>query len=376
VAITHFTFEAEPMADFVQFGFALYRQDPNWIEPLEKHVFAQLSPNASFFQNPGNRHRNFLARAGKRVIGRISAMVNHDLKDPEGIPVGTVGFFECIADLTVARDLFYSAARWLQRDQGVYRIWGPMNFDIWHSYRLMTRGFDQKPFLGEPYNKAYYQEFFEDSGFKPKYRWGSVEITAPEAIAKMALPHEEAYRRLMALGYRFLPLDMTRWESELGKLHFVLNRSFENFTGFTPIPLPAFRRLFEQCLCAFHPQLFAFLHDEHNAIAGFAVALLELSDATRAMKGKGSLMAMLKFLYHRRRVNRINFYLLGITPEEAKKKTGAGRAGFYFILNRILKEGFNTALLALMAQGGRAFTLLGEDTTRPQREYVLYELNL
>ena len=189
-------------------------------------------------------------------------------------------------------------------------------------------------------------------------------------------PYAEQYRVLIQLGYHFKPFDMKNFRRELRKLHFVLTKSFSRFIGFTPIPLSEFIHLFEKSRYAFHPQLFTFIYDEHNVLAGFAVALLELSGAIRAMNGKDNLRAKLKFIYNRRRANRINFYLLGITPEEAQKKTGAGRAGFYFISNQILKEGFETVLMALMAKGNRVHKLLGEDAPQPQREYSLYELNL
>lgn len=376
MAITHFTFEAEPLAAFVRFGYDLYHEDTSWIPPLQKQVYAQLSPDSPFFQKPGNCHRNFLIKARNKVIGRISAMVNQDLKDQEGIPLGTIGFFECVNDPSVAQDLLSYSTQWLRQEKGIHRIWGPMNFDIWHSYRLMTKGFDQKLFYGEPYNKAYYRDFFEENDFIAKYYWDSVEITEPETIAKMVLPYAERYRFLVKRGYHFKRFNMKKFKRELRKLHFVLTRSFNGFLGFTPIALSEFMQLFEKSRYAFHPQLFTFIYDEHNVLAGFSAALLELSDAIRAMNGKDNLRAKLKFIYNRRRVNRINFYITGITPEEAKKKTGSGRAGYYYIMHQILKEGFETLLLALMAKGNRAHKMLGEDAPKPQREYALYELNL
>jgi hypothetical protein len=376
MAITHFTFEAEPLAAFVRFGYDLYGQDANWIPPLQRQVYAQLLPDFQFFKKPRNCHRNFLVKSRNKVIGRISAMVNRDLKDPEGISVGTIGFFECVNDPSVAQELLHYSTQWLHQEKGIYRIWGPMNFDIWHSYRLMTKGFDQKPFYGEPYNKAYYRDFFEDNDFAPKYYWDSVEITGPETIAKIVLPYAEQYRVLIKRGYHFKRFNMKKFKGELKKLHFVLTKSFNGFLGFTPISLSEFTHVFEKSRYAFHPQLFTFIYDKHNVLAGFVAALLELSDAIRAMNGKDNLRARLKFVYNRRQVNRINFYLIGITPEEAKKRTGSGRAGFYYILHQILNEGFETVVLALMAKGNRMHKLLVEDAPQPQREYALYELNL
>jgi hypothetical protein len=33
---------------------------------------------------------------------------------------------------------------------------GAGEFRHWHGYRLMTRGFEEKTFYGEPYNKIYW----------------------------------------------------------------------------------------------------------------------------------------------------------------------------------------------------------------------------
>jgi hypothetical protein len=148
--ITHFTFDPVLTDEFIRFGYDLYRGDTNWIPPLRKDLASQLSPGYPFHQKPGNRHRHFLARRGDEVVGRISAMVNTGLKDRDGAPVVTVGFFECREDGAVARDLFDAAIEWLRQEAGATKIWGPMNFDIWHAYRLMIRGFDEKTFYGEP----------------------------------------------------------------------------------------------------------------------------------------------------------------------------------------------------------------------------------
>lgn len=150
MAIKYFSFDSEKADAFVRFGYDLYHGDEKQIPPLKKEMYIQFLPDFSFYQKQENCHRHFLAAAGKRVVGRVSAMFNQDLKDKDGTPVGTIGFFECIDDFGVACDLLDCSIKWLQEERGICRIWGPMNFDIWHGYRLMTKGFDQKLFYGEP----------------------------------------------------------------------------------------------------------------------------------------------------------------------------------------------------------------------------------
>jgi hypothetical protein len=376
MAIKHFRFDPDLAEAFVRFGYEHYRGDANWIPPLESELRGQLSPDFPFYRKPGNHHRHFIATAGKRVVGRISAMVNKDLKDRDQTSVGTLGFFECVEDGEVASDLIGSAVEWLHDERGIERVWGPMNFDIWHNHRFMTRGFDQNLFCGEPYNKPYYPRFFEQCNFKVKQFWDSVEITGRDALQSIIVRGEKRYQLLIDRGYRFELFRMDKFREELQKLHTIISESFSEFLGFTPISLEEFERSFAKRRNALHPGLSVFAYDESDTLAGFATTFLELSEAVRSMRGKDNLIGKLRFIRNRRRANRINFYIGGVTPEEIRKRSGLGRAGFYFVINRMLNEGFETLLLTLRLKGNFAHALVWKDETVPQREYALYELNL
>ena len=376
MAIENFTFNPELTDAFVRFGYELYREDTHWLPPLKEELYGQLSPEFPFYQRAGNCHRHFLARTGGEVVGRVSAMVNRDLKDKDGTPVGTIGFFESVDDVVVSRELLDAATEWLGGEHGIARVWGPMNFSIWHGYRLMTRGFGQKSFYGEPYNKPYYQTLLERYGFLPKQHWHSVEVTGHEALEKMIAAGAARYQRLIDRGYRFEPLNRRMLGSELRKLYAALTRSFRAFLGFTPISLEEFEQLFTMGRYAFHPELFTFVYDEHHRLAGFAGAFLDLFEVIRAGNGTDDLISRLRLLADSRLSSRILFYLCGMTPDETGKGADFGRALFHYIIRQIMKEGYETVLVALMARGGPMARMAGVNISVAQRQYTLYELNL
>ncbi|MDH3443982.1 MAG: hypothetical protein OEN50_08680 [Deltaproteobacteria bacterium] len=375
MGIHAFTFCPGLTRDFVRFGYELYQGDSRWIPPFEDEQLAQLSPEFCFHQTPGNCHMNFLATTDNRVVGRASAMVNRDLKGRDGQPVGTVGFFECIDDYAVAKDLFDATTQWLGEKQGIRSIWGPMNFDIWHGYRLMTRGFDQRPFYGEPYNKPYYQDFFERYGFTSMHHWNSVEVSGRKTLERLAEPGKTPRDSLPRQGYRFESFDPDRLRQELRKLHSVLSLSFSGFLGYTPISANEFERLYHPVCHATRPGLFLFAYDESNRPCGFAAGLFELSAAVRAMRGKNGLIAKTRFLYRRLQVDRIIFHLIGKTPQESLKRNGLGGALFTSILQAILAQGYETFILTLMSQGNPSRRFLQELAGDDQRQYALYKWN-
>ncbi|MBI4428379.1 MAG: hypothetical protein HY562_04605 [Ignavibacteriales bacterium] len=372
MAIIEFSFNPSLLRQFVQFAYEIYKNDAAWIPPLKQEVYAQLSPQFPFYQNAKNSHRHFLARDGAVTLGRASAFVNSNLRDNSGEPIGTIGFFECVQDIRIAHDLLDAAANWL-RQQGIQKIWGPMNFDIWHGYRFMTKGFEEKLFYGEPYNKPYYPEFFERYGFVPRRRWDSSETSGRAAIQKMIDRGREQYQQLIDQGYRFEEFDARNFRSEIEKLRPVLCSSFNKFPFFSSISRADFYRIFEASRYAIVPRFFRFVYDGTRRLIGFAAAFLELSDPVRSMKGEKNPFSVAKFFFHRRRVRRIMFHLGGYLPDPALKHSGLGRATFSLILQNILQEGYETVLNTLMAERNTIHgLLLGQ--ARIRGEYTLYEL--
>jgi GNAT superfamily N-acetyltransferase len=374
MAIVDFRYSGDLADSFIRFGEEVYRDDPKWIPPSRKEMLHQMSPAFFFNRPPDNDARHFLALNGGRVVGRVSAMVNGEMKDPEGGAVGTVGFFDCIDDQAAADDLLGAAVTWLQ-EKGIRRIWGPMNYTVWHGFRLMVRGFDRKPFLGEPYNHPYYQELFARFGFTPLHTWDTLEVTGRETLERMIVRGEARHRLLVDRGYRFESVDPKKLARELPVIHRIITDSFSSHPGFTRLSPGEFARIHAGSGWAMHPRMTYFAYDPEGRSAGFAAALLEISDVFRAARRKRWLPALAAFAARRRKTGWINFYIGGITPQEEKKGSGLGRAGFYRVIRGMLDLGHDKLMLTLRLQGNTSRALPGRDVPHPQREYCLYEVS-
>jgi hypothetical protein len=373
VAIQEFRVDAELSDRFVRYGYDCYRGDRLWIPPLQSTVRASLAPDNPFLQRPGNDQRNFLAQVGSRTVGRVSAWVNADMVDAESKAVGCIGHFEADNDPTVANDLLATARDWLRREHGLRRVWGPLQGDIWHGYRLMTKGFGERPFAGEPYNRPYYPNLFERAGFVVKQHWHSFESAGWDSCDQLRRRGAERLEALRAKGYRFVPLDLRHFDDEIKKLHALLLASYAGFPGFTAIGAGEFARLAAPLRHAVLADAFFFVRDQQGELCGFAAALLDLSDALRAMGGSSTAIAKAKFYFHRQRANRVMFYLIGLTPAEAAKRNGLGSALVSRVLDGLAEGGYQTFIAALMAAGTRSRGLLDGLSGDSDREYALYE---
>ena len=104
-----FDFDPALAAAFLRFGFEHYAGDRGWIPPNKAMLSAQLAPGFGFYRKAGNHHRHFLCTSGSKLLGRVSAFVNADLRDRDGTGVGAVGLFECVEDEAVGRELLDAA---------------------------------------------------------------------------------------------------------------------------------------------------------------------------------------------------------------------------------------------------------------------------
>lgn len=373
--VNSFRFDGPLVREFIEFGRMLYVDDARWIPPFRRTVARQLSPDYSFYNRAGNDHRHFLVYEGSQVVGRASAMVNAAIRDEDGTAVGLIGFFECIEDPIVATVLLDAARDWLRDQHGLRRIWGPMNFDIWHSYRFMTQGFDQAPFYGEPDNKAYYPAYFEHYGFARRRTWHSFEVVGRDVLEAMIAASKPQHDDLVSRGYRFVSADNWDPSDETRLLHDLISRSFAGFLGFTPIALEEFAMLFRRSKAAVALPMSFVLHDRSDRPVGFAITYYELSAAVRAMHGREGPLSKAKFLVRRRQCHRLNFFAAGMVRDEQDRGMGFAKAGLFHVVDQALRHGYDDIIFALMAGENRVQGLFRRAGVEPQRDYVLYVLD-
>ena len=158
--------------DFIRVNVELNKTNPHYIRPLDKDINEVFDPGKNKTFRFGEATRWILkddtstGSAGK-LIGRIAAFVNKKYKNKDDdIPVGGIGFFDCINDQNAADMLFDVAKHWLMQ-RGMQAMDGPINFgerDRW--WGLVVKGNDIPPMYCMNFNSPYYVTLFENYGFK------------------------------------------------------------------------------------------------------------------------------------------------------------------------------------------------------------------
>jgi len=163
--ITEVTTPALSLA-FIRVNVEINKGNANYIRPLDKDVLETFDEKKNKTFRHGKCIRWILTDDTGKPAGRIAAFVNKKYKNKgDDLPVGGIGFFDCINDQQAANLLFDTAKKWLQA-QGMEAMDGPINFgerDRW--WGLLVEGF-QEPLYCMNYNYPYYQDLFETYGFQ------------------------------------------------------------------------------------------------------------------------------------------------------------------------------------------------------------------
>ncbi|MGE0384347.1 MAG: hypothetical protein AB7Q97_06410 [Gammaproteobacteria bacterium] len=367
--VIEFDFDDTLTAALLQLRRAVQGEPPIHAAARDATTAYLLSRAHPFFGRPGNRHRRFAIARGAGIAAHALAFVNAAMRDDAGAPVGAIGCFECQDDGDAARRVLDSASDWLRANAGVRRILAPLDFDIWHDHRLMTRGFAAPAFIGEPRNPAWYPGLLAGAGFRPYRRWDSVEVPGSDALAAIMARHAGKAQAAHRAGYRFAPMDPNR-SADVRALHAAVTTAFSGFPAFTACSFEDYAAQTRGYAAIVDFRHALLLRSSDGAVAGFAVAF---ADAAPSAPG-APLDEPGRQAIERSRApgSRFVFHSIGVLPS-AGTGHGLGGALVHETLAGLLRAGAQCVIFALMAQEGPGRRLLGPAALHAQREYVLFE---
>jgi GNAT superfamily N-acetyltransferase len=152
--------------DFHRVPHIVYKEDPNWIAPLQGDIEAVFDPKVNDTFKDGEAACWVLRDNNGQLVGRVAGFMDYARNKIQEHPIGGLGFFECIENETYAFALFEKVREWVEA-RGATVLDGPVNFGEREKFwGLLVKGF-YPPLFQENYHPEYYRRFFEDWGFIP-----------------------------------------------------------------------------------------------------------------------------------------------------------------------------------------------------------------
>jgi hypothetical protein len=300
--------------DFVRVNIELNRKDPFYIRPLDSEIHEVFDPKKNKTFRHGECSRWILLDDHGKLIGRIAAFINKRyLNKGDEIPVGGIGFFDCINQQEAADKLFDVAKHWLIQ-RGVEAMDGPINFgerDKW--WGLLTEGF-QEPLYGMNYNPPYYKELFNTYGFKPFFRQICFGFDPKKELsAKYIKRHAEVAKDP---GYKAEHIKKNALEKYAADFTEIYNKAYSGHGGLKEMKTEQTVLLFKKMKPLMDEKIVWFVYYRDKPIAMF-INIPDLNQYYKHFNGRFGLFQKLQFLWLRqiKACKKFTGVVFGIIPE-------------------------------------------------------------
>ncbi|MER3469888.1 MAG: hypothetical protein C4330_00735 [Chitinophagaceae bacterium] len=317
--------------EFISVNVLINQNNPNYIRPLDKDINDVFDEKKNKTFRFGKVTRWILKNDKGELIGRIAAFTNKKYKNKgDDVPVGGVGFFDCINDQTTADMLFDVAKHWLIQ-QGMEAMDGPINFgerDRW--WGLLVQGF-QPPLYGMNYNPPYYQELLETYGFKPFFHQICLGMFPKKGISEKIKERHAFFEK--DPSFKVKQIEKNKLRQYAADFTTVYNKAWAGHGGLKELKKDQVALMFQKMKPVMDERILWFAYKYDQPI-GIFVNLPDLNQWFKHLNGKFDLLHKLKFLWVKKTVPCTKFVglVFGIVPEWQQKGIDS------FIIGEAYKE--------------------------------------
>ncbi len=277
---------------FILTAVVLHKNDPNWIRPLDKDindVFDKTKNKAFRF---GDVARWILKDDQGKLIGRVAAFINKKYKNKnDDVPVGGMGFFECINNQEAADLLFDNAKHWLMQ-HGMQAMDGPINFgerDRW--WGLITKGYFE-PLYCMNYNPPYYVTLFENYGFREFYNQVCFGLDAQKKLAQKVIDRHKIHEDNPDMSFSLINKDnLEKYAADFVEVY---NKAWAGHGGLKEMSKDQVLLMFKKMKPVMDEKVIYFTYYKGIANAMF-INLPDINQYFKHLNGKFGLLQKLQF---------------------------------------------------------------------------------
>jgi len=314
----------------------LYRNDPNFISPLDNTIEAIFDPAKNTFFDFGEAIRWVMTDEKGQFAGRVAAFINRKKAFTFQQPTGGMGFFECVNDKEAAQILFDACRTWLE-ERGMQAMDGPINFgENDNFWGMLVEGFMPQSF-GMNYNPPYYRQLFEDYGFATYFEQITNHLDLrkpfPERFWKIA----DWVRQKPEFNFRHFTLK--EMDSFMDDFLEIYNDAWQFHENFTPMEKEALSRTMTDLKTIMVPEFIWFAYHGEEPIA-FEVMIPDINQLLKFFKGKPTLWGKIRIALKGKKniFTRSRITIMGVKPQY--QKSGIESALFWH-MDKVMKQNPN-----------------------------------
>ena len=282
--------------EFIQVNIQLNRCNPAYIRPIDKEIEEVFDPKQNKTFRHGEVTRWILKDNDGRFLGRIAAFVNKKYRTKgDDVPVGGVGFFDCINSQEAADMLLDVARHWLGQ-RGMEAMDGPINFgerDKW--WGLLVEGFHE-PLWSMNFNPPYYRDLLENYGFQAFFHQLCFGLDPQKKLSEKVLQRHAAVAADPAFSSALI--EKKKLEKYAMDFLAIYNASFAGHGGGKELRKEQALILFRKMKPLIDERIILFVYHQDKPIAMF-VNIPELNQYYKHFNGRFGLLQKLQFVWLR-----------------------------------------------------------------------------
>ncbi|WP_299011797.1 hypothetical protein [uncultured Shewanella sp.] len=367
---------AARLSQFIKLPWSLYQADPCWIPPLLFELRQRLNSK----KNPFFEHADvamWLALRDDKVVGRISAQIDHLYLKQYADDTGHFGMFEAENDEEVAVALFAVAEQWLEK-RGMKRVCGPFNLSINQEAGLLVEGFDSPPSIMMGHGQPFMEHLLLSAGYKKVKDLIAYKYT--EGLDKGSFKEIKTVAVKYAQRIKIRPFNRKESNREFEIMHDIFNDAWSNNWGYVPCTDAEFKEIASMLLLFSNDDLIQIAELDGQPVA-FVVAIPNINEAARDLNGRLFPFGWLKLLW-RLKVNfpkSARMILMGVKKLHAD--TGLRPLLGFKILEKVQKALFKSGIREIELSWVLEDNLGARSTVKifggvEYKRYRLYDKNL
>jgi len=230
-------------------------------------------------------------------------------------------------------------------------------------YRLKVDGFDKKPYLGEPYNKSYYKDMFEENGYNILESWVSNIYTKLPLLYKRKTLYKQRNEIAKENNYKIVSSKSKNFKKDLDIIYELISETFKDFVTFRAITKEDFREIFKnyKYILDYNFVKIAYYNEEPVAFS------IVLPDYQNLLYGELNLYKKIRILLKKVRSNNYISLYMGVKKEHK----GLGKA----LTQEIIKNTYirRAGCIGALITKGKITKKYVEEQINDKNEYILFE---
>lgn len=299
------------LKSFIDLPYRLHAGTP-WVPPLklERRLFLNRRMNP-FFKH--GEAECFLAWRGGRVVGRLSAQVDHAFNEFHDSRWGMFGFLELEEDAEAMGALLAAAEGWL-RERGCERMVGPMDFSMNDESGVLIEGFELEPLVRQPWHPPYYRRLCEEAGLEKAMDLYSWLLEIADRKDMLPILFELDQRARGEHGVKIRRMSRRRLRKEMDGFAEIYNAAWADNWGFVPYSKEDLDAYTLDMHLVFSRDWFMVAEKDGETIA-IAITLPDVNQVLKRMNGRLLPFGWWYFLNRNRICDRVRIGFLGVKPE-------------------------------------------------------------